>query len=149
MSWLIWQIAAGRAFFVAVSVLAVSVAMRPLNDRRIYRFSITIMSLIAAELIAISATALPPLIYIFWASAILWWLLVSERRSSRSSAVARGALLLSTLVAVFVEMSRELRPSIGPGSFPRLYVIGDSISAGIGTVLPSPVGWVYSPTVYL
>jgi len=65
---------------------------------------------------------------------MVWWLLVGERRFCRWSATtARGTLLCATVLAAAVELPHELRPSISGGTFRRIYVIGDSISAGLGT----------------
>jgi lysophospholipase L1-like esterase len=133
MPWLIWQLASGRAFIAGVAMLALCVAFRPVSNRRIFRFSVTVGSLIATVLIAISAVALPAWVYVIWAAMMLCWLVAAERRFWRWSAVAARAMLLGvTALAVAVELPRELRPSIPNGIFRRVYVIGDSISAGLG-----------------
>ena len=139
MSWLIWQLAAGRAFFAGVVLLILCVCLRPGSARRMYRFATTLGVVLAVTLIAISATALPMGLYVFWALATLCWLLIGERPFVKwLPAVARGVLLCVSVAAVAIELSWELRPSMTGSSFSRVYVIGDSISAGLGSKAIEP-----------
>jgi lysophospholipase L1-like esterase len=132
MPWIIWQIASGRVFFAGVVLLLAGVALRPLCRRRKVAVVSTLAAIIGAGFIGISATALSVAVYVSWSVAMLYWLLADERRMGRwSAAVPRSALIAITLLALGVEAARQLRPAVPGGAFPRLYVVGDSISAGI------------------
>jgi lysophospholipase L1-like esterase len=134
MPWFIWQIASGRAFFAGIALLVLAVSLRPTLRRRKVPVIATLSAILAAGLIAISATALPGAVYIVWSAAMLYWLMVDERRMGRWPAgAARAALICVTLSVLAVELPRQLRPSISGGPWRRLYVIGDSISAGLGS----------------
>jgi len=134
MPWFIWQIASGRAFFAGVALLVLAVSLRPSFRRRKVPVIATLSAILAAGLIAISATALPGAVYIVWSAAMLYWFLVDERRMGRwPPGAARATLVCVTLIAVGIELPHQFRPSISGGPFRRLYVIGDSISAGLGS----------------
>jgi acyl-CoA thioesterase I len=132
MPWFIWQIASGHAFLAGVALLLPAVLLRPILRLQKLPVIATLSAILAAGLIAISATALPSGVYIAWSAAMLYWLIVDEKRIGRwHGGAARAALVCVTLLAFAVELPRLLRPTIAGGPYRRLYVIGDSISAGL------------------
>ena len=83
----------------------------------------------------LSATPSPLWLYAIWGAAVLGWLLVEmmpRRRRSRLAVGTRLSMLLLCSGAAGIEARHFAAPSLAPASHECLYVLGDSISAGIG-----------------
>jgi acyl-CoA thioesterase-1 len=91
-----------------------------------------IMSVVGIVLVMISAEALAWWIYLIWFLATLAWFARGMARNHRLMWMIDGALLLVTLFASATTIAFQLRPTLPTAAFARIYVIGDSISAGIG-----------------
>jgi acyl-CoA thioesterase-1 len=89
-------------------------------------------------MVVISATALPWWFYIAWTIALLGWFFIGWFQP-RMREVVRAAVLACTVIAVAMELPHQLLHPLPPNHFTRLYVIGDSISAGLGR--PSEKTW--------
>lgn len=131
---LITFFASGAAFLVGTVVLTAAITLRAAIARRWAAVLSAGLSLLGSASIGLSATPLPTWLYIAWGIALAAWLFAPARRKAARALVigTEAALLLVTVWAVAVEMPFEVRPRIPPGHYPRLYVIGDSITAGIG-----------------
>ncbi|HET6246948.1 MAG TPA: GDSL-type esterase/lipase family protein [Tepidisphaeraceae bacterium] len=136
MPWYIYSLARGSVFFWGCCALLISSAlltpkagraMRP--KRRIY---LVIATTMAIALIVISAAPLPLWFYGVWAVTALAWL--ATPLFKRRFVIVAVDLMLSfmTALAAYVEFTHTVRPVPPAGSFSRLYVVGDSISAGLG-----------------
>jgi acyl-CoA thioesterase-1 len=126
--------AGGTAFLVGAVVVTVAVTLRAAIRRRWAAALGAGLSLLGTAAVALSATALPVWLYAVWGIPLTAWLFMPARgKRGRARAIAtEGALLLLTICAVGFELPFELRPQISPAHYSRLYVVGDSITAGIG-----------------
>ena len=125
MPWLVYYVASGATFLWGTVLLALALVAWGNSARRI------LPAILGVLLIVISAEALPYFAYGLWAIAILAWL-AAPRKKDRRSTIAQGAVLLITLAMALAAASYQFRPSAPRGQFPRLYVVGDSITAGLG-----------------
>lgn len=126
MPWVVYYVASGATFLWGAVLLTLAVVVVGNSGRRI------LPAILAVLLTVISAEALPYFAYGLWATAVVAWLAL-PRTKNRRSTIVQGALLLTTLAMALAAASFQFRPSAPPGHFPRLYVVGDSITAGLGT----------------
>src|SRR5215469_991446 len=126
MPWAVYYVASGATFLWGAVLLTLTVVAWGNSARRI------LPAILGVLLIVISAEALPYFAYGLWAIAILIWLALPRTRNHRST-IVQGALLSITLAMALAAASFQLRPSAPAGHFSRLYVVGDSITAGLGT----------------
>jgi hypothetical protein len=132
MSWLIYFLAGGSTFFFGSLLLTFAIVIAPRASRWWARILLILAVVTAVVLIAISAAALPYWLYAAWAGGILTWVLTPKQsRGTRLINSVEAAALALTLFAVAFELSYEVRPSLPRSTIPRLYVLGDSISAGL------------------
>ena len=86
-------------------------------------------------MIFLSATPLPLWFYIVWAISILVWLSnIAFRINSALRYLKAFNLVVSSLciAGLLMELPFYLKPSFPKSNYEKLYVIGDSVSAGIG-----------------
>lgn len=133
MPWIVYLIAGGGTFVPGAGLLAVAVVSRAISMRRWLRVASAAMAVVGVALVAISAEAIAWWIYWIWIAGTLIWFLRGMFRSRGLKWVIDLGGLAIILVAAAIAFSFQFRPSLPPAAFPRLYVIGDSISAGIGT----------------
>jgi acyl-CoA thioesterase-1 len=135
ISWLIWFCASGKSFFVGTALLIFSVLLpifRKSVWSRIVKYSIAV---IAIFLIILSATPFAWLFYAAWITSILIFFLLISVRTSWTSRLLRVFQIIAVgmcVIAILLELPFHLKPTMPEGKFEKLYIIGDSISAGIG-----------------
>ena len=140
MSWLTLHFASGAAFFSGFAALCVGLLLTMLRGRYARVFA-WVVALVGVLMVALSATPLPWWAYAAWGAAFLAALLVNtlhvDRRLTVVSSVAAIAL---SCVIVGAELRHRMRPDVPAARARRVYVIGDSLSAGmgIGTALTWP-----------
>jgi acyl-CoA thioesterase-1 len=132
MQWLIYFLLSGVTFFWGAIVLALAVVVRASIARRFAKGIAGLLAMVATILVAVSAAALPIWVYGLWSTILIAWVVWPLTRHKNGQMPIDVSVLLITVLVSVVELSYELRPSPPPGQFSRLYVIGDSISAGIG-----------------
>ena len=130
--WYIYSLVRGSVFFWGAGVLTLAVLVLAPESRWPRRILGLILTVVAIAMIAISAAAIPFWLYAIWAGAILAWLVTPTRNVPRRAGAMKVIVFFITGAAVLLELSYTVRPPPPPGSFARLYVIGDSISAGLG-----------------
>ena len=131
MPWYIYSLARGSVLFWGAGATLVALLMRTAR-RSIRKKLFAIIAVVAILLIVISAAALPIWLYAIWLIATAEWLIRPSWNKPRVAVAMRSAAVVLTAIAVIVELSHAIRPSPPAGRFARLYVIGDSISAGLG-----------------
>lgn len=134
---LIYWLVSGRWFFVGVGLLLVALALPSGHKARRYRQVSCYLIAAGFVFVGCSATPFPLWMYLIWAVLIVAWLTV--RGQERSGLWRRRVVLalrlgagLATLAAIGLELPWHLSPSLRADSSQPIYVIGDSISAGIG-----------------
>ena len=120
----------GYAFFVGVGGVLAGLAVFVLVRSRWRTTLGTLLAVLGLTLIAISATPLPYALYAVGVAASFYWLIV-ERFGSPGRRWIRGLVAGIWLVAVGIEIPYWLAPHVPNLNRPTLYVIGDSVSAGI------------------
>jgi acyl-CoA thioesterase I len=133
MPWPAYDIAGGLTFLPGAGLLALAGVIGLLTPRRWLSYLSAIAAAGGIALVAVSAEALPIGLYAIWAMAVLAWMFrgMVKRRRVRT-AVSVGVLLVTAVIAG-IAISYQTCPTLPPANAPRLYVIGDSISAPIGT----------------
>ncbi len=147
--------ASGNVFFTGVALLVAAVAwsslpvLRPSVRRR------TLLFYPAVVLIAVSATPLPYWLYGAWfAVAAMWFVLVRRVKPAGSQSLIRISAVSTISICVVVVLG-ELRtlfpPALPVSTGATVYVIGDSVSAGMNdapeNTWPAVMGRRYSVPV--
>ncbi len=129
MSWLVYHIASGHAFFTGVGlvILAVLVSRRnkPISNR-----IAALAFLIGAVAITISSTPIPYWYYVVALVPTVAW--VISRYVKSWNRWAPTAVVAVWLVAAALEIPYHMTPSLSPATERSIAVIGDSVTAGMG-----------------
>jgi acyl-CoA thioesterase-1 len=100
-------------------------------EHKWFKRFLRILSVIAVLLVALSATPLPMWAYIIWGAIWLLWVLF-DGLAGKASVYLRLLLILSCAGAVAWELPYHRAPDLSGAQCTKLYVVGDSIAAGIG-----------------
>jgi len=135
----IWFCASGDSFVVGRILLLIVVAVASLRatDRRLWwRLVIYASSIVAAVLIYMAAVPLAWWFLIMWLVLLLVWLACfsSQKATMKYLLVPlTGVILMGWMAAAgLLEAPFRQRPVIPDGQRQTLYVVGDSVSGGIG-----------------
>jgi acyl-CoA thioesterase I len=133
---LIWYVADGTSFFVGAATLLLAVIFSSLAKVKWKNFIVYPLVIIAASEILLSASPLALWFYILWSLAIIVWLIVCGRPSISEKTKSCVQIVVACLccIAIAIELPYHLTPQIPKGNSKMLYVIGDSVSAGVGGV---------------
>jgi len=131
----------GRAYFLGIALvivglllLAASKKHKPAKRTRML-LTVRVLLLLGVLTILLSATPVPLWFYGLWLVTTVAWLVhQSEPMLKREVGIAlRIGSLLFCLAAVAMEIPHRLMPKLEPQGQERVYIIGDSLSAGMGT----------------
>lgn len=131
----------GRAYFLGIAlviigllVLAAGKKRKPSRRIRIV-LAARVLLIMGVLFILLSATPAPIWFYGLWFITIVAWLIhQSEPMLKREVGIAlRIGSLLFCLAAAGMEIPHRLLPKLEPQGQEKVYVIGDSLSAGMGT----------------
>jgi len=129
MNWVVFQIASGRVFFVAVALLVAAVGLRSSVAPRLRRGA-TWCFLVGVIGLSVAAAPLPT-----WAYAVILLSIVVGWWASRFGANAATATATSALALLGVglhEARYQIMPVLAEVHDRQIAVIGDSITAGHG-----------------
>jgi len=132
MPWIVYFIAGGGTFLPGAGLIALAVLSQAIFTRRWIGILAVVMAVVGIILVVISAEAITWWIYLLWIVATLAWRLRGVFKSRRRKLLIDLAQLAVTFSAAAMAVSYQLRPTLPPAVFARLYVIGDSVSAGMG-----------------
>lgn len=135
MQWVVYLFGSGLVFFLAVGFFLVALAIFYRSERRWLKSLATILTLIGLFASGLSGTPLPYWFYGVAAAGTLAWLFAEHSaRLWFQRHRARFRLLALTLwaVGVALEAPYQWTPRAAPHFQHDLYVIGDSVSAGVG-----------------
>jgi acyl-CoA thioesterase-1 len=134
MNWVIFLFGSGYAFFVGIGLILTGVVGFTPCKRRWLRPLSSVASVLGCIFVTISATPLSYWVYagiglitVLWLVAERWefgWLRV--RRKLLRVVVAIGWLSLAAF-----EVPYLITPTLSPGGHPALFIIGDSVAAGV------------------
>jgi acyl-CoA thioesterase-1 len=133
MSWLTLHLASGAGFFSGMAFVLAAVAL-VLPRRHWARGLAWVFASVGVLLVALSATPLPWWAYASGAVLLLVALLVNTLRPrTRTGLLSSVAAVVACVTIVTAEGRHHLRQDVSAASARTLYVIGDSLSAGVGT----------------
>jgi len=132
MPWYVYFIAGGSTFLPGAGLIALAVTCRSFFRRRWVEVLSIAMAVVGIVLVVISAEALPRWLYLLWIVLNLAWFLRDAFKNRRFRRAIDIGILAVTFFCVAIAISYRMRPSLPTAAFAQLYVIGDSISAGIG-----------------
>jgi len=131
---LLWFCAAGYSFFLGTAVLFIAglISIFPKSAKK--WFLILFPSVIGMLLVYLSSAALPVWLYAAWLiTGIAWALSPKLKRSNSKIQLVIILMYLSiTVAAVTMEAAYLKKPKLPGEYFEKLWVIGDSVSVGIG-----------------
>ena len=131
------QFVSGNVFFMGLGMVVAASTLHHRRNGIFLRILLTIISLVGIALVILSATPLPLWLYGLWVGLCVADLIVNNIKSSSDSLpryrrVLFGAIVVASLILMLVELPHHLTPNISVSSKRPIYVVGDSISAGIG-----------------
>ncbi len=125
----------GTIFFAGLAVVVVAAMLLRVSGNRMMQGASIVLGIFGIILVLISATPLPVLAYLLWTLvmvigfAVLSW----RERLARFRPVAAVAIFVSSAGLFLVEVRYHRPPEFVVPEGATVYVIGDSISAGMGT----------------
>jgi len=135
MNFVLKHFASGHALFAGAAILVLAVGVGTLDRERTRRVFTRLTALIGLIVIGMSAAPLPRWLYFVWFPLVFVWLFLGERvgeRRARAALATAVAVGLLSILAVGLELPRHFAPEIRPGDYESVYIIGDSITSGIG-----------------
>lgn len=135
MNWVIYLFGSGAAFFLGGGFLLAAVGIRAYARRAWLGGLATVFTILGMVLITLSATPLPYAGYLAGAAVLVAWLYAEEsKRESwqRRRGWLRGAVVFFCLLGALMEVPYLVSPSLRVTGSPILYIIGDSVTAGLG-----------------
>jgi lysophospholipase L1-like esterase len=128
-----YQLAGGVYFLPGTALLATGLLITAISRRRGFMLIAVLAAVLGAALVSVSATAFPWWFYGIWASVFIGWIFGRLRR------VFGVLLFLCCGIAAAWDMSYQQFRPLPAGHCPALYVIGDSITAGLAR--PAEITW--------
>jgi len=131
----IWFCASGQSFFIGVGLLLAAVFLPTRHWKKWATSAVYICGIFGLCLIVLSVPAISWLVIIPWMICILVFFILSAMRSQRTDKplkVSRLILGSRCLIAMIAETPFHIRKAMPQSKHERLYVVGDSVSAGIG-----------------
>ncbi len=131
---IVYHVVSGQAFFSGIALIAFSVlsSFRPAGRRRA---SCRWAARVGLFLIAVSSTPLPVWFYLVAGTVSITWLVVERSSRERLQPVKpwlRVAVLSAWTLGAAMEVPYHLTPTLPRLGDPPVYVVGDSVSAGMG-----------------
>ena len=127
--WIAVQLANGNAFFFG-SALIVAVAVWSMFRQRLNALS-RVAYLLGIGFVSVSSTPLPHFLYAIWAVGVIGFACANSFSDGRFRRVTALSLILLTLIATAMEVPHLSEPGIVIDPGDTIYVIGDSITAGV------------------
>ena len=135
MNWTIYLFGRGIAFFAGIGFILAGLIALVVAERRLLRMFATLLALAGVIVITLSATPLPYWVYMIGAVTTALWL-AAERNASAAWNARRFWLRLVVpavwLGAATLEIPHQIMPNVIAADRPKLYIIGDSVAAGVG-----------------
>jgi acyl-CoA thioesterase-1 len=124
-------IANGDMFFIGVGTTVAAFILRLYFNNRYVVVMLTAAWLLGISLVVLSAAPLHPLLYLLWFALCIGTRL-KLRSSNKSKVIMTSAFAVFSLIICLCELPFHLAGKISISKGQTIYVIGDSISAGLG-----------------
>lgn len=134
MSPLLYLFASGNAFFIGTIILIFGVAASFVLPSVLGRTLIRFFAILGWMAIVLSAKSMWTWYFYLWFLSLLFWLILLSVESTSQKKVTRVVSLVvlsMTILGAASQLQFYLDPEGVDGEYETLYVIGDSISAGI------------------
>lgn len=135
MNPLLLSFADGTSFFIGLLLVFSGVALLRNSKRRPLRSIFIILAIFGMILVILSATPLPLWVYLLWivfATAGLFVAATHNESWWRAESICTVLLGLVSLALFCSELPHHKRPQVVVSRDTMIYVLGDSISAGMG-----------------
>jgi acyl-CoA thioesterase-1 len=130
---IVYLFCSGTALFWGVGLVAAAGLVSGFIRLPLVRALVRMAAGVGMALVVLSSTPLPVWVYPVWCGAVAAWLVREATSAAKgSSAVLRGAVVVSCLVLALSEGLHYIPPEIPVAPNGVVYVIGDSLSAGTG-----------------
>jgi lysophospholipase L1-like esterase len=133
MNWFSFHVASGASFFSGSGLLLVGMFLTAKSKGRI-KFLSKLAACLGMTLMALSSTPFPSWMNLLLLILFLGWIVVESISGFRSRTVIyslRAFLVICTLIMGFIEIPNQLLPKMPERKCATIYIVGDSISAGI------------------
>jgi len=135
MNPLVIEFASGRSFFYGMFIVVIACLLQLPSKTQITRAILSVLAITGAVLVAFSATPMSLSLYILWSLLVIMELVMSEKRKTDVGKYRRVVLVFLTAISMLMfllELPQHLTPGIPAPGNRTIYVVGDSISSGIG-----------------
>jgi acyl-CoA thioesterase I len=129
----IYHIGSGDAFFLGAALIVIALAISFFASARLTRLARNLAAIVGSVLVTISAVPLAWWLYAFLAIITGMWIIMEWVAPiwKKSLTAVRFVGLAMWIVAVVVELPYHFMPQLAAMENPTLFVIGDSVSAGM------------------
>ncbi|MGB7156698.1 MAG: SGNH/GDSL hydrolase family protein, partial [Tepidisphaeraceae bacterium] len=128
------HLGSGAGFFSGMALVALAIVFELVVPNRWMRAGSDIAVVVGMLLVGLSSTPVPPLVLPIWFVATLTAIVALHvgSMSMRTRAMLAAPAIMLCVVAAGIEAPHHFTPKPPNGTFSRLYVFGDSITAGVG-----------------
>lgn len=125
----------GSVFFAGLLLTTGAVWLLFFVRNRFFRPALNVMAIAGVVLVVASATPLPLGAYLLWILSAAAGTILANRTSSstRARVLACSGILATTAALCLAELPNRRLPGLKVSEGTTVYVLGDSISAGVGT----------------
>jgi len=127
----LWFCLDGSAFFLGSILVVIASIIHHFAKRKLPKFGAFLIYAMALLAIGLSGTPLPAWLYLVWLLIFIVWLVLRIRQSKYQTL---ALLLVGTfsIAAMLLELPWRVTQTIALNHNRHVYVIGDSVSAGMG-----------------
>jgi acyl-CoA thioesterase-1 len=131
----VYHVGSGHAFFSGIALIQLAGLSAFLKRRRWLAICQTVSACAGVILVAVSSTPLPFWLYCVAGAVTLAWIVVEGRAQTTHRRLGLGlryAMLAAGWLGIALEVPFHLMPAIPRVQNPQVFLVGDSLSAGIG-----------------
>jgi lysophospholipase L1-like esterase len=131
MARLIYLCAGGLTFFPGAGLMIIAAVISLWRSGKWAKRSSILLAILGVAMVLVSAEAIPLWLDGIWLAAILAWFMTVSSKRRRPVFVASWLAIIIATIAVGVAIPYHISPRISLARGQPLYVVGDSISAGL------------------
>ena len=128
---ILWFCASGNAFFAGTILLIITAITHIKVRNKASLYGVYLSYTIASLAIFLSSTPLPVVFSLFWLITFVGWQIARTKQKYASPVLY--ILISTSIIAILIEAPWHFATAISTDNISRIYVVGDSISAGMGT----------------
>ena len=129
---ILWFCAGGHSFFAGIALLTITAIIHYKIQHKVFLLGIYLLYAIFVSAILLSSTPLSGFLYLLWIIILISWLIIRNRQP-KYAMHALCILIGINFGLVLMETPWHLQRTITVHNIQQIYVIGDSVSAGMGT----------------